>query len=75
MLAQSRVIAKGRRIRDLKRLLEAYGGTPSKWVKKSSQTIEVSGDFYEYHRYEHPGIGRVEEKKSEGNPPMIVTLK
>ena len=63
MLAQSRVIAKGRRIRDLNRLLETYGGTRSKWLKKSSPTIEVSGDFFEYHWYEHPGIGRVEEKR------------
>jgi len=63
MFAQSRVIAKGRRIRDLKRLLETYGGTPSKWVKKSSPPIEISGDFYEYHWYEHPKMGRVDIKK------------
>jgi hypothetical protein len=32
MLSQSRVIAKGNRIRDIKRLVDTYGGTPSKWI-------------------------------------------
>jgi len=31
-------------------------------VKKSSPTIEVAGEQFEYHWYEHPGIGRVEIK-------------
>ena len=62
VLAQSRVIAKGERIRDVQRLVEQYGGQRSKWVKKSSAAFEAKGGRYEYHWYEHPGIGRVETK-------------
>jgi len=62
MIAQSRVIAKGRRIRDLNRLIKTYGGIPSKWLKKSSPSFEINGDQYEYHWYEHTGIGRFEIK-------------
>lgn len=43
LIARSRVIAKGRGIRDLKRLVQDYG-------------------VYEYHWYEHHGIGRFEIK-------------
>jgi len=32
------------------------------WSKKSSPTVEVGGDMYEYHWYEHHGIGRFEVK-------------
>ena len=63
MLAQSRVIAKGKRIRDLRRLIETYGGTPAKWAKKSGPSFEIAGQQYEYHWYEHPGIGRFEVKE------------
>jgi hypothetical protein len=45
MLAQSRIIAKGNRIRDVRRLVETYGGTPSKWVKKSSPPFEDGGQL------------------------------
>lgn len=62
MIMQSRVIAKGKRIRDLKRLIENYGGIPSKWTKKSSPRFEIENDVYEYHWYEHHGIGRFEIK-------------
>ncbi len=62
MIAKSRVIAKGKRIRDLKRLTEKYGGMPSKWVKKSGSEFEVERELYEYHWYEHHGIGRFEIK-------------
>lgn len=62
MLSQARVIAKGRRIRDVQRLAESYGGRPSKWVKKASPCFEDAGRSYEYHWYEHPDIGRVEVK-------------
>ncbi len=62
MIAQSRVIAKGRRIRDLKRLVEAYGGMAAKWVKKSGPVFEIGGDAYEYHWYEHHQIGKFEIK-------------
>jgi hypothetical protein len=65
MIAQSRVIAKGNRIRDVRRLVTAYGGKPSEWVKKSSPRLEIAGRQYEYHWYEHPGIGRVELKQKE----------
>jgi hypothetical protein len=63
MLAELRVIAKGRRIRDLQRLLVEYGGLASKWMKKSSPPIEFEGEFFEYHWYEHPGLGRFEVKR------------
>jgi hypothetical protein len=65
MLAQARVIAKGGRIRDVQRLVVTYGGRASKWKKKSSPRFEVAGDIYEYHWYEHPGIGRVELKRNQ----------
>jgi hypothetical protein len=67
MLAQSRVIAKGKRIRDLRRLIDTYGGIASKWVKKSSPSFEIDGLLYEYHWYEHPDIGRVELKRKQVN--------
>lgn len=62
LIARSRVIAKGRRIRDLNRLIQDYGGKPSMWTKKSSPPVEIGGEVYEYHRYEHHGIGRFEIK-------------
>ena len=62
MITQSRVIAKGKRIRDIKRLTDDYGGLPSKWLKKSSPRFEIDGDLYEYHWYEYPGIGKFEIK-------------
>jgi len=65
MVAQSRVIAKGLRIRDVQRLVQQYGGRASKWSKKSSPAFETDGSFYEYHWYEHYGIGRFEVKLKE----------
>jgi len=65
MLAQSRVIAKGEWIRDFRRLVATYGGEPSKWVKKSSAPFEIKGEHFEYHWYEHPGIGKVEMKRKQ----------
>jgi hypothetical protein len=62
MIAQSRVIAKGKRVRDVRRLVETYGGKSSKWVKKSSARFDMDVQQYEYHWYEHPGIGRIELK-------------
>ncbi|MFH0825907.1 MAG: hypothetical protein V2B18_24390 [Pseudomonadota bacterium] len=62
LLARARVIAKGRRIRYLKRLLDLYGGGPFQWVKKSSPPVELDGVLCEYHWYEHRGIGRFEFK-------------
>ena len=69
MLSQARVIAKGRRIRDVERLVAQYGGRASKWVKKSSLQFEVGGDYFEYHWYEHPGIGRFEVKEIKLKSP------
>ncbi len=65
MLAQARVIAKGKRIRDFGRLVASCGGRPSKWVKKSSPPFEIKGERFEYHWYEHPGIGKVEMKRKQ----------
>jgi hypothetical protein len=44
MLAQARVIARGKRIRDVRRLVAQYGGKASTWVKRSSPVIEVAGE-------------------------------
>ena len=41
LIAHSRIIAKGRRIRDLRRLIQDYGGKPSMWTKKSSPPVTV----------------------------------
>ncbi len=69
MLVQSRVIARGRRIRDVQRLVEQYGGRASCWAKKSSPYFEARGRYYEYHWYEHLSIGRVEVKLKEVSEP------
>jgi hypothetical protein len=63
MLAQSRVIAKGKRIRDVQRLVRSHGGKASNWVKKASPSFKMAGRTYEYHWYECRGIGRVEVKR------------
>ncbi len=62
LLAGSRVIARGRGIRDVQRLRGQYGGAVRGWVKKSTQPIQVNGRPAEIHWYAHPGIGRVEEQ-------------
>jgi hypothetical protein len=67
MLAQARIIAKGQGIRDVRRLVSTYGGKAAKWVKKSSPAFEVAGEQFEYHWYEHPGIGKVEVKRKQVN--------
>ena len=69
LLARARVIARGNRIRDVQRLVEQYGGRPSKWVKKSSPQVEMGGDQFEYHWYEHPGLGRFELKRKAMRQP------
>jgi len=61
-IAHSRVIAKGKRIRDVQRLIDNYGGRKSTWVKKSSPFFKSGGKFCEYHWYEHYGIGRFKIK-------------
>ena len=67
MLAHARIIAKGKRIRDVHRLVARYGGRPSQWVKKSSPSFEIAGQHFEYHWYECPGIGKVELKRIQVN--------
>lgn len=62
LISQSRVIAKGENIRDIERLIRDYGGSISKWKKKSSPVIIVLGKPAEIHWYENPDVGRVEEK-------------
>ena len=69
MLAQARVIAKGRRIRDVARLVRRYGGRESSWVKKSGPVFQLGSEEFEYHWYEHPGIGKVELKRKPVNRP------
>jgi uncharacterized protein YodC (DUF2158 family) len=65
MIAQSRVIAKGNRIRDVQRLVDTYGGKSVQWVKKSGPRFEVDGSVYEFHWYECVGVGRVELKQKQ----------
>jgi len=67
-LSTQGVIAKGNRIRELNRLIESYGGTKSGWVKKSSPRFEIGHVQYEYHWYEHHGIGRFELKRKQVTP-------
>lgn len=62
LVARSRVIAKGRKIRDVDRLIATYGGRAARWTKKSSPPLEVDGEICELHWYEHHGIGRIEIK-------------
>ncbi len=69
MISQSRVIAKGRRIRDVRRLVATYGGQVSKWVKKSSPSLRDHDGPYEFHWYEHPMIGKVELKRKDLEEP------
>jgi len=66
-LSQARVIAKGRRIRDVRRLVAQYGGRASQWVKKSSPQIEIAEEHFEFHWYEHAGLGRFEVKQVRVN--------
>ena len=61
-LSQARVIAKGNRIREVRRLVKQYGGTNKNWVKKSSQPFLIDNKLAEVHWYEQHGIGRFEEK-------------
>jgi hypothetical protein len=61
-LSLSRVIARGRRIRDVERLIEQYGGTVKEWAKKSTQPFVWQDHVVEIHWYEHDGLGRFEEK-------------
>ena len=35
------------------------------WTKKSSPAVEIDGELYEYHWYEHHGIGRFEIKRKK----------
>ncbi|HEX4955713.1 MAG TPA: hypothetical protein VF017_20190 [Thermoanaerobaculia bacterium] len=57
------MIARGRRLRDVGRLVESYGGRAAGWVKKSSPVCEDAEGIFEFHWYECSGIGRVELKK------------
>jgi hypothetical protein len=69
LLSQSRIIAKGQRIRDVGRLVAKYGGRASQWVKKSSPRIEVDGEYFELHWYEHRELGRFEIKQVPVSKP------
>jgi len=69
LLAKSRIIAKGKHIREVRRLVTQYGGRSSKWVKKSSPQIEMGNRTIEYHWYEHPNIGRFEIREVQVDPP------
>jgi hypothetical protein len=61
-LSQARVIARGKKIRAIERLMVEYGGDGKGWVKKSSQPFYWDDHLVEIHWYEHQAIGRFEEK-------------
>ena len=63
MISQSRVIAKGNRIREVRRLVRQYGGKISQWTKKSSPSFRIGQHLFEFHWYEHRGLGRFEIKR------------
>ncbi len=63
ILSTARVIARGRAIKDLERLLSTYGGVPRGWTKRSSRALMDSYGHYELHWYEHAGLGRFEIKR------------
>jgi hypothetical protein len=63
MLSRARVIARGRGIRELDRLLRIYGGTPAGWTKRATRPMRDPQGPYEYHWYEHHGVGRFEVKR------------
>ena len=52
---QARLAAKPKDIRDYYAALDA----------KSSLPFDTGRDRYEYHWYEHPGIGRVEVRRKK----------
>ena len=63
-LSTARVIAKGRRIRDIDRLIATYGGEPGNWRKMATRPFQDQpGRYTELHWYEHHGIGRFEIKE------------
>ena len=68
MLAISRVIAKGRRIRDVDRLVRTYGGKARNWTKNSTMPVIIDGRLSEIHWYECHGIGKVEIKVKQVSP-------
>jgi hypothetical protein len=39
------------------------------WTKKSSPPVEIDGSSYEYHWYEHHGMGRFEMKRVKVKDP------
>lgn len=63
-LHPSRVIAKGRRIRDLPRLLAAYGGTRSGWTTRSGPRFVEGHRHWEIHGYHHHAIGSYEHRRA-----------
>ncbi|MFP4355262.1 MAG: polymorphic toxin-type HINT domain-containing protein [Phycisphaerae bacterium] len=58
MRAKQRVIAKGRKIREVDGLVEQYGGRASDWKKYKSW----DSNGQEWHWYERPGSGPVKMK-------------
>lgn len=71
MVQNARVIARGRRIGDRKRLVRSYGGHESEWMKMSSPTYNDGKQDYQVHWYEHPtlGVPAGEKKKKFLNSP------
>ena len=60
--SEARVIAKGRRIRDVQRLVNQYGGHIQQWTKKGTQPFFYQNSLIEVHWYDHHGLGQFETK-------------
>ena len=58
MLSKAEIIAKGPNIREVKQLVQEYGGSVKGW--KKMKAWDAQG--VEWHWYEHHGIGRVKLK-------------
>lgn len=68
-LHPSSVIARGRGIRDIDRLVRLYGGETKRWSKRKGPRFSESDETFEYHWYEHHGLGRFEMKRKRIERP------
>lgn len=62
-LHPSSVIARGRGIRDVDRLIQTYGGEARRWSKRKGPRFIESSQTFEYHWYQCHGLGRFEFKR------------
>lgn len=68
MLPLAKVMAKGRRVREVESLANAYGGQVSEWAKKRGPVFIFEDEAFEFHWYERPGL-RIEIEPRKVNEP------